>query len=771
MINRLFHISLLSITMLLYSTYGFNQKVGLVMSGGGAAGMAHVGVIKALEENGIPVDYITGTSAGALVGSYYAIGYSPAQLEALVKSPKMLDMAKGRLENEFTYFFKEKEKVPSIVNFNFDENFTLTKVLPLNVTDPSLIDFSFIENQTIACEMADGNFDSLFIPYRCIASDIDFNAAKVFRKGALSQAVRASMTFPFYLPGAIIDGKIYFDGGLYNNFPADVMYDEFMPDVIIGSSVTGVRNKPKNDDILTQVRSMLQSKSDFTLKCDEGIIINPPVRYSIGTFDFELREEAMQAGYDETMKMMDSIKKLVSRRIDTNYSKRRTNYFKNTRQEIIIDNIEVNGVTKKEEKYIRSVLKDRNRDVSLANLKPRYFKLILDDKIKFIFPVITKNLNNNKYTLSIDVQKKPVYDLRIGGNFSSRSVNTGYVGFDYKLIERYFSITTSANSYFGRFYSSLDLSARIDFPLDLPFYIEPHATLNRWDYYRSFSTFFEDTKPSFLIKNEAFFGGSIGIPAGNNGRIKFNYKNGFLNNEYYQTDQFLSVDTADRTEFYFDHFSAEVEHNTLDGLYLSKRGSQFKASASYITGGEINYAGSTSSLPTDTLTRVGHDYFLFKARFEKYLDVSTKYKLGFELEGVHSTQDFFNNYTSTALISPQYEPTQESRTLFQSDYAAHTYLAGGIKNVIPILPSFDLRLEGYLFQPYRNILSDANKKATYSNSFEETKRHYTLSSALVFNSPIGPAALRVNYMDHRQDKWSFMFNFNYTIFNRKALSW
>src|SRR6202140_1910110 len=83
-----------------------SQKVGLVLSGGGASGLAHIGVIKALEENNIPIDYVTGTSIGALVGGMYAIGYSPEYIEQMVKSEAFKNMAYGKVENKYVYYFK-----------------------------------------------------------------------------------------------------------------------------------------------------------------------------------------------------------------------------------------------------------------------------------------------------------------------------------------------------------------------------------------------------------------------------------------------------------------------------------------------------------------------------------------------------------------------------------------------------------------------------------------------------------------------------------------
>ncbi len=763
----------LLLTLLIFTQYALQaQTVGLVMSGGGAAGMAHIGVIKALEENNIPIDYITGTSAGALVGSFYSVGYSAKEMEALAKNQLMLDMSKGLIDKYYDYYFKKRDPNAKIVEFGFDADFNFTKVLPLNFTDPALTDFYFLETFTIPSHEANHNLDSLFIPLRTVASDIDKNESYIFREGYLSQAVRTSMSFPFYLPAIVVDDKLLLDGGLYNNFPADVMYNDFLPDIMIGSSVSSPRKKPDPDDITTQVLSMLQARSSFEMNCQNGILIEPDVT-DISTFEFERRALAIERGYQEGLKYVDTIKKILGeRRADsTELAEKRKKYRERTQGNIVVDHVEVKGVNKYEERYIRSLLKDKNEAIELSKMKKRYFKLIQDDKIKFIFPLLIKNKENNNYTLHIRVRKNPEFNFRIGGNFSSRAVNTGYLGLDYRFITSYFSSTPSINAYFGRFYSSLDLSVRTDFPLDIPFYIEPFVTYNRWDYFRSFSSFFEDTKPAFLIKNETFGGGTIGFPVTESSRIKLTTKNGLIGNEYYQTDQFLSTDTADRNEFYFTNLLAEFEYNSLDGYYLSKSGRQIRFSGGYIFGSERNFPGSTSALAnTDTVVQANHNYLLLKGRYEEYFDLGLNYKLGFEVEGVYSTQDFFENYTSTILVTPQYMPTQEHMTKFTDAYTANQYISGGIKNVFPINNILDLRVEGYYFQPFKNIMRNADNKAEYS-PVNLTSSYYTLSGALVINSPIGPTTFRVNYWDHRQDKFSFMVNLNYTIFNRKALTW
>jgi len=93
----------------------------------------------------------------------------------------------------------------------------------------------------------------------------------------------------------------------------------------------------------------------------------------------------------------------------------------------------------------------------------------------------------------------------------------------------------------------------------------------------------------------------------------------------------------------------------------------------------------------------------------------------------------------------------------------------GIKNVLTLYKTLDLRLEGYAFLPYANIL-DKNKKAEFTPALDSTSQYYIASAIIVFNSPLGPASFTTNYMDYRENKWSFLFNFNFLIFNRKALN-
>ncbi|MFM7474143.1 MAG: patatin-like phospholipase family protein, partial [Crocinitomicaceae bacterium] len=229
---------LIAIVFLIPFLTSGQQRVGLVLSGGGAAGIAHIGVLKALEEHNIPIHYITGTSAGSLVGALYACGYSPDEISSYVKSDKFQLMTSGKLDATRNYFFRKGYDHAGTVEFSFSRDSILRKSIPMNLVTPSLLDFEMLRIFGHTSASKSENFDSLFVPFRCVASDIQSKRCVIFSKGNLNEAVRSSMTYPLYVNPISVNGKVLFDGGLYNNFPVDVMYQEFQPDFIIGSNVS-----------------------------------------------------------------------------------------------------------------------------------------------------------------------------------------------------------------------------------------------------------------------------------------------------------------------------------------------------------------------------------------------------------------------------------------------------------------------------------------------------------------------------------------------------
>ena len=310
-INRYFFILIIQIVTQVQ--LNAQQRVGLVLSGGGAAGLAHIGVMIALEENGIPIDFISGTSAGALTGAMYASGYSPREIEAFVLSDEFQQMTSGDMDASKRFLFREAENHAGTVSFSFSKDSLLRRSIPLNLVRPALLDYKMMRLMGTTSSAYEKDFNKLFVPFRCVASDVVNKKSTVFSSGNLNECVRASMTYPLYVNPIRINGTLYFDGGLYNNFPADVMYTDFHPDFIIGSNVSGNVKAPDEQDFIGVLENMLVSYSNFNLPCAEGIIIEP--KSDISTFDFQLAKKAIDEGYRKTILQIDSILAKVERRV------------------------------------------------------------------------------------------------------------------------------------------------------------------------------------------------------------------------------------------------------------------------------------------------------------------------------------------------------------------------------------------------------------------------------------------------------------------------
>jgi len=740
----------------------YSQKVGVVLSGGGASGLSHIGVLKALEEHNIPIDYITGTSMGAFVGAMYASGYSPAEIEAITNSETFKDATEGSIESKYVYYFKKREVDASWITFKFSPDTLFETSLPTNLISPVAIDFTLMEKFAKAGAVAKYNFDSLFIPFRCVAADITHKKQVVFRSGKLSEAIRASMAYPFFLSPVNYNGALLFDGGIYNNFPIDIIYEDFYPDFIIGSNVSSVVTPPSEENILSQIKCMLINRNDYPLPCLNVLIIEPDAQH-LALFDFENPQSVIKLGYDAAILKMDSVKMQVLRRVMSTDLQQKRSKFKARQPELVYDKIHVKGLKKNQANYAGKLLRSKKEKIPMDKLKPQFFRLAADDKFKHIFPSSLYNDSTGYFDLYLDIKKEKDIITSFGGNFSSKPINHAFVGVQYNQLGR-FATSIIANSYFGKLYSSAHLKLRLDFPFRWNFYLEPEITLNRWDFFKSYATFFEEVLPSYLIQNDKYLQLSVAIPAYNKGKIKAGASVARLTDDYYQVKDFSQKDTADRTTFEMLSPHLLYERNTLNRKQYASAGTYLLLKGRFVQGNEINIPGSTSVIKGPFVDF--HQWFQVKLQYQNYYKRRGRLRLGYYLEGVYSNQSFFNNYTASILAAPAFQPIPESKTLFIEKYRAFNYAAGGLQAVISFPKNFDVRFEGYSFLPYNEIRKDNINKPFLGKPL--SRRYYIASSALVYNSPIGPVSLSFNYYDRSDDAYSLLFNFGYLIFNKRA---
>ena len=336
------------------------QKAGLVLSGGGAPGIAHIGVLKALEENDIPVDYITSTSIGAIVGGMYAIGMSPDEMIRFLKSEDFKQLTTSEAATKNQYFYFRPELNPEIIGFDFDPtNISLFR-LPTQLIPPHETNYALLALCAQASAACRGNFDSLFVPFRCVASDVYNKKSVVFRTGQLSDAIRASMTFPFMFKPLEINNRLLYDGGIYNNFPTDIMRTDFSPDYMIGSVVA--YNPPKADkrDIGMQLQNMIIHPTDYSISSSDGLLLNFDLK-KFDTFDFSKIDELVKIGYDSAIANMAEIKARISRRVHQKDLTEKRAKFRNRFSKLDFGEVTIEGIDDNEKPYIEKFFqKEKN---------------------------------------------------------------------------------------------------------------------------------------------------------------------------------------------------------------------------------------------------------------------------------------------------------------------------------------------------------------------------------------------------------------------------
>ncbi|MBO5759881.1 MAG: patatin-like phospholipase family protein, partial [Rikenellaceae bacterium] len=284
-------------------------KVGVVLSGGGAKGAAHIGVLKYIEEAGIPVDYIAGTSMGAIVGGMYALGYSSDEILNIISSVDWDRLISNNVDRrEISYDAKRKSRTNLLtIPFSFGTNTEELQARSFKNSLPSgLVSGDNIINlfNSLSVGYSDPvDFSELPIPFICIATNMRNGEADVLNKGVISKALRASMAIPILFDPIEIDHTLYADGGLVNNFPAE-QCRAMGADYVIGVSMSpGLEDEIDNlSSIISQVKQLKEIITDkeydnYHNLCD--IFISPDLK-GVGmlSFDAESVARITQSGYE-----------------------------------------------------------------------------------------------------------------------------------------------------------------------------------------------------------------------------------------------------------------------------------------------------------------------------------------------------------------------------------------------------------------------------------------------------------------------------------------
>jgi len=379
-------------------------KVGLVLSGGGAKGLAHIGALKVIENSGVQIDYIAGTSMGAIVGALYASGYSADELLVLFKQANFDELIRDDFQRKNKSSFERKDTDKHAVTLPFN-NFKLT--IPSAISKGQNVYNFYAKLLDHVKEVND--FSKLPIPFLCIATDAETGKQVILDKGYLPDAITASGAIPTLFEPVNLDGKLLVDGGVSNNYPIDELLAKDI-DVIIGVDVQdSLREKDKLNsasDIMIQL-SNFSTQNQMREKVKKtNVYIKPNItNYSIVSFD--QGEEIYTSGYEAAKSSEERLFEIAKKQI----IKQKQTVNKERPEKYAIKNIEIFG----NENYTRSYV--------LGKLKLKTPSIVSRRKIEK--GVISLAATNNFKVIKHKVKNDSILELNILESKNKTSLKLG----------------------------------------------------------------------------------------------------------------------------------------------------------------------------------------------------------------------------------------------------------------------------------------------------------------------------------------------------------
>lgn len=727
---------------------GFSQQqstVGLVLSGGGAKGIAHVGVIKALEDNNIPIDYITGTSMGAIIGGLYACGYSPDEMMALLLSKDFAYWSTGKINPADEFYFSLPAASPSLLNIPIGRSASADSVMA-SVILPQPMSFAFMElfaPFTAACK---GDFNRLFVPFRCVASDIDARRKHVFSSGRVGDAIRASMSFPIVFQPITIDGALYYDGGIYDNFPVGVMRADFKPSIMIGVDVSTEQTGPQTS-IMDQIDNLVIQNNDYDLPAEEGIKMRIDLN-EFGLLDFPQAQRIYQVGYDYAMSMIDSIKGRVEPRRAADVVAKRREAFKSTVPDFRIRTARVYGGTRPQNRYLESLFNNEAVGDSIPEHKVRlaYFRVVGTDHLKDLFPQASYSGQNRLFDITLHAYPKQKLQAQLGGYLTSSTGSFLYLSLGYTAM-RFNSLNAKLGAWVGQtnmaavFDGSFDLNNRLASAIE----IQGVASTER--FYENEHLFFKATQPTFIREDQYFGRISWAMAAGRKHKLSIGVGYGAVRSSFYRNNQTSSYDEGRLYSNYaLGEFLIRFEGSTLDAVNYPTSGHSTRITA-------MGLLGTNHTLANDGVVDLKGTPKWAQLELERrsYFALGNHFALGAEADFMLSTRKLLPTYSASIACAPAFLPTAASHAAFNPEFRANSFLAVGIIPVYKINSSLSARIGAYGFLPLRAIKDGQAGVARYGRWLSDPQSW--VEAAVSYKFPFATLSGYVNYATTSGDRW------------------
>ena len=576
--KQIFSTLVLSIGILLpFSLHSQEQrkKVGVVLSGGGAKGMAHIKALKVIEEAGIPIDYIAGTSMGAIVGGLYAIGYTTEQLDSMVRKQDWTFLLSDRI----------KRSAMSLTDRERSEKYTVS--IPFTKTPKDAAAGGLMKGQNLANLFSDLtvgyhdsiDFNKLPIPFACVAANVVNGEQIVFHDGILSTAMRASMAIPGVFTPVRQDSMVLVDGGIVNNYPADVV-KAMGADIIIG---VDVQNALKKADKLNSVPDILgQSNHEKNVDLTDTYIRVNVEGYSSASFTPAAIDTLMRRGEEAAKEQWNSLLALKKKiGIAEDYTPKQHGPYSSlsNARTVYVTDISFSGVEVDDKKWLmkKCNLKE-NSDITTQQIEQALYQL--RGSQSYSSASYTLKETPEGYHLNFLLQEKYERRINLGIRFDSEEIASLLVNATADLKTRIPS-RLALTGRLGKRYA-----ARIDYTL------EPMQQRNF-----NFSYMFQYNDINIYEEGDRAYNTTYKYHLAEFGFSDVWYKNfrfGLgLRFEYYKYKDFLFKkpeisDLKVESEHFLSYF-AQVQYNTYDKGRFPSKGSDFRAAYSLYTDNTAQY--------------------------------------------------------------------------------------------------------------------------------------------------------------------------------------
>ncbi|AZD06995.1 bifunctional outer membrane translocase [Pseudomonas chlororaphis] len=708
----------------LHATEAPRPKIGLVLSGGAARGLAHIGVLKALEEQGVKIDAIAGTSMGAVIGGLYASGYKIEELEklalgidwqqALSDAPPREDIPFRRKQDDRDFLVKQK------LSFRDDGSLGL----PLGVIQGQ--NLALLLESMLAHASDTRDFDKLPIPFRAVATDIASGEKVVFRKGHLPRVIRASMSIPAVFAPVEMDGRLLVDGGMTDNIPLDVARDMGVDIAIVVDIGTPLRSRQQLAtvvDVLNQSITLMtrrNSEEQLATLHKNDVLIQPPLA-SFGVTDFGRAQEMIDAGYRAT-RILDARLAPLRRAepMDAELSAARTP----SQRTPIITAIRVENDSKVSDDVIRYYIRQHiGEPLDLGRLQTDMGTLYgLDYFEQVQYRVVHKG---NDHTLVINARgKRSGTDyLRLGLNLSDdmRGDSAFNLGASYRVnginslgAEWLTRVQIGdQQELYSEFYQPLDVGSR--------YFIAPYIGIESQNIEAVL-----DNDPIAEYRLERYgFGLNIGRQIGNSGEIRFGVGEAWGKADVRVGDQDLPSES-----FNEGYYELRYSFDSLDNVYFPHAGEDIGLSLRQFEpslGSDKRYRQWEFKL--DKALSSGPNTFILGGRYGRTLDEAEVVTSSFVLGGARQLSGFRQDALSgqnVSLMRGVYYRRLTPRSYLPLDFPL--YIGGSLErgrawnndnefdsgyiNAASIFLGFDTPL-GPLNFSYG--INDDNQKAVYLN--------------------------------------------------------